>query len=138
MQLKGEHLAAQLQRELKPVYLVYGDEPLLVIEAADAIRAAARQARLRRTRSAGCRSAGFQLERSLPRRRQHVAVRRPQADRPALPTGKPGRDGGAALQAYCARPSPDALLLVTMTGADWREEKAAWVAPWLPPERSSN
>lgn len=43
MQLKGEQLAAQLERELKPVYVVYGDEPLLVIEAADAIRAAARR-----------------------------------------------------------------------------------------------
>ena len=43
MQLKGEQLAAHLERELKPVYVVYGDEPLLVIEAADAIRAAARR-----------------------------------------------------------------------------------------------
>lgn len=43
MQLKGEQLAAHLERELKAVYVVYGDEPLLVIEAADAIRAAARR-----------------------------------------------------------------------------------------------
>ena len=43
MQLKGEQLAAHLERELKPVYVVYGDEPLLVMEAADAIRAAARR-----------------------------------------------------------------------------------------------
>jgi DNA polymerase-3 subunit delta len=34
-----------------------------------------------------------------------------------IPTGKPGREGGAALQDYCARPSPDALLLVTLPGA---------------------
>ena len=43
MQLRGDQLAAHLERELQPVYVVYGDEPLLVIEAADAIRAAARQ-----------------------------------------------------------------------------------------------
>jgi DNA polymerase-3 subunit delta len=126
MQLKGEHLAAQLQRELKPVYLVYGDEPLLVIEAADAIRAAARQAGFdeREVLVAGSafnwndlyHAAGSM---SLFAGRKLIDLR--------LPTGKPGRDGGAALQAYCARPSPDALLLVTMTGADWREEKAAWV-----------
>ena len=41
MLLKGEQLAAHLDRDLKAVYVVYGDEPLLVIEAADAIRAAA-------------------------------------------------------------------------------------------------
>ena len=43
MLLKGEQLAAHLERELKAVYVVYGDEPLLVIEAADAIRTAARR-----------------------------------------------------------------------------------------------
>ena len=32
MQLKGEQLSAHLERELKPVYLVHGDEPLPVIE----------------------------------------------------------------------------------------------------------
>ncbi|EXI86039.1 MAG: DNA polymerase III subunit delta [Candidatus Accumulibacter regalis] len=126
MQLKGEHLTAHLQRELKPVYLVHGDEPLLVIEAADAIRAAARRSGFdeREVLVAGT---GFNWNdlyhaagsMSLFAGRKLIDLR--------LPTGKPGRDGGAALQAYCARPSPDALLLVTMTGADWREEKAAWV-----------
>jgi DNA polymerase-3 subunit delta len=44
-----------------------------------------------------------------------------------IPTGKPGREGGAAIQDYCAHPSPDALLLVTLPGLDWNEEKAAWL-----------
>ena len=44
MLLKGEQLAAHLDRELRLLYVVYGDEPLLVGEAADAIRAKARQA----------------------------------------------------------------------------------------------
>ena len=35
MLLKGEQLAAHLERELRPLYVLYGDEPLLVIEAAD-------------------------------------------------------------------------------------------------------
>ena len=43
MQLRGEQLAAHLERDLQPIYTVYGDEPLLVIEAADAVRAAARR-----------------------------------------------------------------------------------------------
>ena len=38
MLLKGEQLAAHLDRELRPLYVLYGDEPLLVLEAADAIR----------------------------------------------------------------------------------------------------
>ena len=43
MQLRGEQLPAHLERDIKPIYTIYGDEPLLVIEAADTIRAAARQ-----------------------------------------------------------------------------------------------
>ena len=43
MLLKGEQLAAHLEREFRPLYVVYGDDPLLVIEAADTIRAKSRQ-----------------------------------------------------------------------------------------------
>ena len=42
MQLPAAQLPQQLQRGLKSLYTLHGDEPLLVQEAADAIRAAAR------------------------------------------------------------------------------------------------
>ena len=44
MQIRSDALAAQLKRGLAPLYTVCGDEPLLVQEACDAIRAAARAA----------------------------------------------------------------------------------------------
>lgn len=44
MKLSYQQLAKQLQSELNPVYIVAGDEPLLCIEAEDAIRNAARMA----------------------------------------------------------------------------------------------
>ena len=44
MQIRPDQLAAHLQRGLKPLYTVWGDEPLLAQEACDAIRAAARAA----------------------------------------------------------------------------------------------
>jgi DNA polymerase III subunit delta len=127
VQLKGEHLAAHLERELKPVYVVYGDEPLLVIEAADAIRAAARS-RGFDEREVLTVLSGFnwvQLHHaagnlSLFGGRKVIDLR--------IPGGKPGRDGGAAIADYCARPSPDALLLVTLPGLDWKDEKAAWLS----------
>ncbi len=126
MLVRGEHLAAHLARELQPVYLVYGDEPLLVIEAADAIRAAARK-RGFDEREVLSAIAGFNWHElyhaggslSLFGARKLIDLR--------LPAGKPGRDGSTALQDYCAHPSADALLLVTAFGVDWREEKAAWV-----------
>ncbi|MBP8804938.1 MAG: DNA polymerase III subunit delta, partial [Pseudoxanthomonas sp.] len=43
MELRPDQLAAQAAAQpLRPVYLVAGPEPLLVLEAADAIRARAR------------------------------------------------------------------------------------------------
>lgn len=125
MLLKGEQLPAHLERELKPLYVLYGDEPLLVLEAADAIRAKARQQgyseREVLTALPGfdwsqLAAAGGNL--SLFGDRKLVDLR--------IPSGKPGRDGGAALQAWCGHLSPDALLLVTLPELDWKEEKAAW------------
>ena len=126
MQLKGEQLAAHLERDLKPVYVVYGDEPLLVIEAADAIRAAARHKGFDE-RDVLTAISGFNWvelhhaagNMSLFGGRKLIDLR--------IPTGKPGREGSAAIQDYCARPSPDALLLVTLPGLDWSEEKAVWL-----------
>ena len=126
MQLKGEQLAAHLERELKPVYVVYGDEPLLVIEAANAIRAAARRNGFDE-RNVLTAISGFNWvelhhaagNMSLFGGRTLIDLR--------IPTGKPGRDGSAAIQDYCANPSPDSLLLVTLPGLDWAEEKAAWL-----------
>ena len=43
MQLRPEALDAHLAKTLAPVYAVHGDEPLLALEAADAVRAAARK-----------------------------------------------------------------------------------------------
>ena len=44
MQVRAEQLAAHLEKGVRTLYTVWGDEPLLAQEAADAIRAAARAA----------------------------------------------------------------------------------------------
>ena len=125
MLLKGEQLAAHLEREMRPLYVVYGDEPLLVIEAADAIRAKARQQGYSEREVLTVLphfdweqllAAGGNL--SLFGDRKLIDLR--------IPTGKPGKEGGAALQAWCRNLSPDNLLLVTLPELDWREEKAVW------------
>src|SRR5882762_8829382 len=43
MQLRAEQLHAHLAKSLAPVYAIHGDEPLLALEAADTVRAAARR-----------------------------------------------------------------------------------------------
>ena len=125
MLLKGEQLAAHLERELRPLYVLYGDEPLLVLEAADAIRAKARREGyserevltvLPQFDWGALLAAGGNM--SLFGDRKLIDLR--------IPTGKPGKEGSAALQQWCQHLSPDNLLLITLPELDWREEKAVW------------
>jgi DNA polymerase III subunit delta len=125
MLLKGEQLAAHLERELRPLYVLYGDEPLLVLEAADSIRARARQQGyserevltvLPQFDWGQLLAAGGNM--SLFGDRKLIDLR--------IPSGKPGKDGSAALQQWCQHLSPDNLLLITLPELDWREEKAVW------------
>ena len=126
MQLRGEQLAAHLEKDLRPLYAVHGDEPLLVIEAADAIRAAARKQGFTE-REVLTAIPGFSWDELGGAARNLSLFGGKKLIDLRIPTGKPGREGSAALQDYSARPSPDALLLVTLPGLDWSEEKAAWV-----------
>lgn len=125
MLLKGEQLAAHLERELRPLYVLYGDEPLLVLEAADAIRVRARRQGYNEREVltvlpgfdwGELTAAGGNL--SLFGDRKLIDLR--------IPNGKPGKEGSAALQAWCKHLSADTLLLITLPELDWREEKAAW------------
>jgi len=125
MLLKGEQLAAHLERDLRPLYVLYGDDPLLVIEAADAIRAKARQQGyserevltvLPQFDWGTLLAAGGNM--SLFGDKKLIDLR--------IPTGKPGKEGSAALQQWCQHLSMDNLLLITLPELDWREEKAVW------------
>ena len=113
MLLKGEQLPAHLERELRPLYVIYGDEPLLVLEAADAIRAKARTAGyterevltvLPQFDWGQLLAAGGNL--SLFGDRKLIDLR--------IPSGKPGKEGAAALAQWCAHLSSDTLLLITL------------------------
>lgn len=130
MLLKGEQLAAHLERELRPLYVLYGDDPLLVIEAADAIRTKARQQGyterevltvLPQFDWGQLLAAGGNM--SLFGDKKLIDLR--------IPTGKPGKEGGAALQQWCQNLSMDNLLLITLPELDWREEKAVWFTALL-------
>ena len=125
MPLRPEQLAAQLAKPLAPLYLLHGDEPLLVIEAADAIRAAARQQGFaeREVLVAGGNFRWDDLflaagNLSLFGGAKLVDLR--------IPSGKPGRDGGEALQRYAQTLGPGIVTLITLPALDWQAQKAAW------------
>ncbi len=109
--------------ELKPVYLLAGEE-LLVLEAADALRARARELGFdeREVIDVEARFDWDNLARagagmSLFATRRMIDLR--------IPTGRPGRDGSAAISAWCGDPPPDTLLLIT--AVEWsKKHEGAW------------
>jgi DNA polymerase III subunit delta len=128
MQLAVGQLSSHLQKGLRSLYTLHGDEPLLVQEAADAIRAAAReQGYTERTVHTvqGARfdwsevlAAGGSL--SLFADKQIVEIR--------IPSGKPGKEGSPAIQqlAETAEGNDGTLTLVLLPRLDFQTKKGAW------------
>jgi len=111
--------------ELRPAYLIAGAEHLLVLEAADALRARARELGYVERDVLDVES-GFDWNRlgdasrsmSLFASRKLVDLR--------LPTGKPGKEGSAAIIEFCAAAPPDTVLLITAN--EWsKAHEGAWV-----------
>ena len=100
MQLRLDQLAAHLAKGLRRVYTVHGDEPLLVQEAADAIRAAARAAGPAERQVHTVAGAHFDWSGLARRRTVDEPVRRAATDRDPHPLGQAGQGrlrGAAAL-----------------------------------------
>lgn len=125
MRISTEQLAPHLSRELKPLYTVFGDETLLAIEATDRVRAKAR-AEGYTEREVLTAEAGFKWgELAFTGRSQSLFASRRILEM-RVPGGKPGVDGGAALQAYCESPPQDTVTLIQLPGIEWRAQKSAW------------
>jgi len=131
VQVRAEALDAHLEKSLASLYVIASDEHLLAMEAADRIRKKAR-------------STGFserevlivdryfkwgeltstQQSMSLFGDKKLIELR--------IPTGKPGKEGGQALQDYAANcaaaaTADDTLTLITLPKLDWAAQKSAWV-----------
>ena len=119
MELKIDRLASHLASQLlPPACLIAGPEPLLVLEAGDAVRAAARaQGILEREvfEAEGQREPDWNALESSFRAPSLFSSRRLLELR--LPTGKPGVEGARIITDFCADPPADVMLLVTC--GDW-------------------
>jgi DNA polymerase III subunit delta len=125
MRIDSEQLQNHLGRELKPLYTVFGNEPLLALEAADRVRATARTAGYTEREILSAES-GFKWSRlALSGGSQSLFATKKLLEL-RIPTGKPGTEGAAALQAYCAALPSDTVTLVWLPDVDWRVLKAAW------------
>lgn len=126
MRIKTGQLASALKKSLAPCYLVSGDEHLLVAEAADAIRAAARD-RGFTERDIHVAATGFDWDqlRSSGSNLSLFAEKRILELR--LPTGKPGVAGGRVIADLAEHADADLLLVVTAPKLDGGTRSARWV-----------
>lgn len=126
MKISVEQLAGQLKRDLLPVYLITGDEPLIVSEALDQLRKAA-HAQGYLSREIYFAERGFDWNNlsaagqsmSLFSERKIIDLR--------LPTGKPGNAGSLAIAELLAHPPEDTLLLISAPKLEGSAMSSRWV-----------
>src|SRR5262245_10592426 len=124
--LRLEQLEGHLARDLRPLYAVHGDEPLLSLEAGDAIRRKAREKGFsERVVLIAERTFGWSelathaASLSLFGERKLIELR--------IPSGKPGTEGARAIEAFCGNLPPDALTVVMLP----RLDRAGQSSPWF-------
>lgn len=126
MRLPPERLDSQLEKDLASVYLISGDEPLQMGEAADAVRASARNNGFTSREVMEQRSdfswndlaiAADSL--SLFSEQRLIDLR--------LSSAKIGAEGSKALTAYVERPPDNTLLLITCPKLDRAQLGSKWV-----------
>ncbi|MHB8849317.1 MAG: DNA polymerase III subunit delta [Burkholderiales bacterium] len=125
MRIKPEQLARHLAKDLQPLYCIYGDEPLLILESADLIRQAARE-RGYQEREIHQAEGRFNWQNllqignnlSLFGDRRFIELR--------IPSGKPGNDGSKVLQAYCTALPANSVTLITLPKLDRTTVAAKW------------
>jgi DNA polymerase-3 subunit delta len=128
MHLAATQLGAHLQRGLKSLYTLFGDEPLLIQEAADAIRAAARAQGFTERSSHTVAGAHFDWSEVLAAGGSLSLFADRQVLELRIPSGKPGKDGSVALQqlAEAARGNDSLLTLILLPRLDKATRASAW------------
>lgn len=127
MRISSDDLPRHLAKGLDSLYVIHGEAMLLAIEAADTIRLAAREAGYSE-REVIIAEQYFKWDElrnsaqsmSLFSSRKVVDLR--------IPSGKPGTEGGQALQDYCEQLNPDTLTLISLPKLENTALKSKWFA----------
>jgi len=127
VKLSGDNLAASLARQLQTIYLVSGDEPLLVNEAADAIRAAARKQSFTE-RELHVVDRGFDWQALLADSRSMSLFAERKIIEIRMANAAPGEQGADAIVELAEQSSPDTLVLIITGKLDSRTQSSRWVS----------
>ncbi|MEI6744888.1 MAG: DNA polymerase III subunit delta [Methylococcaceae bacterium] len=125
MRLKPEQLVASLQKNLGSVYLISGDEPLQIVELADSIRQATKQAGFLE-REIFSTDTGFEWS-EITTSSQSMSI---FGDKKVIdlrvPTANFGNEGAKTLISYCEKLPADTVLLITCGKLNAAAMKTKW------------
>jgi DNA polymerase-3 subunit delta len=127
VKISGDNLAASLARQLQTIYLVSGDEPLLVNEAADAIRATARKQGFEE-RELHVVERGFDWQGLIANSRSMSLFAQRKIVEIRMANAAPGEQGADAIVELAGEPSPDTLVLIITAKLDGRTQNSRWVS----------
>jgi DNA polymerase-3 subunit delta len=125
MRIDSEQLARHLARGLKSLYIVFGEELLLALEAADRIRAAALEQGYDERRVLFVESGFDWGEVAMVANSPSLFAPRRVLDL-RIPSGKPGKDGSEALQRLAGSLPEDLIVLITLPGLDRQQLASRW------------
>jgi len=130
MQINPSLLGAHLQKSLKSLYTLHGDEPLLIQEALDTLRAAARAQGFGERNVYTASGTHFDWGEPLAACGSLSLFADKQVVELRIPSGKPGKDGSAALQqlAQQAQGNDSTLVVVILPRLDRLTQSSVWFA----------
>lgn len=125
MQIRAEQLTVHLQKNLAPLFLISGEEPLLMQEACDAIRTAVHQASFTE-REIYTVDTHFNWQHFIASNQALSLFSSKQLLELRFTTHLPNDTASKALLTYCEKLSPDKILLIITGKLDKKAQQATW------------
>ncbi|MDH5483782.1 MAG: DNA polymerase III subunit delta [Gammaproteobacteria bacterium] len=125
MKLRPDQLVQQLKKGLQPIYFICGDEPLQVMESADAIRRAAREQEYTEREVLDV-SNNFDWSLFLDAGNSMSLFAEKRILELRMPSPKPGKQGSVALVDYAQRPADDTVLIITTGKLEGATKNSKW------------
>ena len=123
--IRPEQLSRQIEKKLSPIYVISGDEILLIQEACDVIRSKAKKLGFT-DRELYNVEAQFNWDNFLQSANSLSLFSEKKILEIRIQNGKPGDVGSKALIEYCQAPSPDNILLLILPKMDRRSQNTKW------------
>ena len=125
MKIKLEQLKTQLQQSLKPIYVITGDEPLLVEETSRYINKIAKQQGFSERKILQV-SAKFNWDELAQETQSLSLFSEKKILELHIANGKPGKIGSASLIDYTNQPITDFLLIIRLPKLPKTSQKSKW------------